>query len=198
MSTLYIPIWEYVKPERAPSRVRFLFEFSKQSVDDLHRRLLHTVRLGFGSLAHARMQRRHPREPRPVILRERASQRVRERNQRSAVVFGQPVDRFEVAAVDINRGPRISSRTGRLMLCTNPRRCPLSPPRSRYQRPPGRGSSTIGSGMPSGVSFSRPICAIKEAKVCSSVARTRISSVTVNVWLALLHGRRRRPPRRVP
>ena len=37
----------------------------------------------------------------------------------------------------MNSGPQISSSAGRLMLCTKPHRWPLSPPRSRYQRPPG-------------------------------------------------------------
>ena len=40
--------------------------------------------------------------------------------------------------------------------------------------PPGCGSSSIGRGLPSGVSFNRPIWAIKEANVLSSVTRTRI------------------------
>lgn len=39
------------------------------------------------------------------------------------------------------------------------------------------GSSTIGSGVPSGVSLSRPICAMSDSKVRSSEARTLISSV---------------------
>ena len=90
----------------------------------------------------------------------------------------------------MNSGPQISSSAGRLMLCTNPHRCPLSPPSSRYQRPPGCGSRTIGSGVPSGVSLSRPICATSDANVCSSDARTVISSVMVNVWF-LEHGCRR-------
>ena len=84
----------------------------------------------------------------------------------------------------MNSGPQISSSAGRLMLCTNPQRCPLSPPRSRYQRPPGCVSRTIGSGLPSGVSLSRPICAMSDSNVCSSDARTLISSVIVNVWFS--------------
>jgi hypothetical protein len=81
----------------------------------------------------------------------------------------------------MNSGPLISSSVGRLMACTTPQKWPLLPPKSRYHRPPGHGSSFIGIGLSSAVSLHGPSCSNNAANVASSEARTWISSVIFNV-----------------
>src|SRR5439155_8824099 len=88
--------------------------------------------------------------------------------------------RFETAAKDMKSGPVISSRVGRLMAWTCPHRCPLSLPRSRYQRPPGRASIFMGIG-PFSVSLRGPISSSSAANVASGGALTRISWVMFRV-----------------
>src|SRR5450756_826381 len=56
-----------------------------------------------------------------------------------------------LAGYDMNIGPLSSNRVGGLMTCTNPHRCPIPYPRSRYHRPPGFGSSSNCSDWPSGL-----------------------------------------------
>src|SRR5580693_9694633 len=76
--------------------------------------------------------------------------------------------KLETAARDMNNGPVISSRVGRLIACTDPQKCPLLLPRSRYHLPPGQASIFMGKGLPSGVSLCGPICSSNALKVVSS------------------------------
>src|SRR5688572_3043027 len=169
--------------EHTARRFSFLFELCEQSVDYPHR-------TSWFAPASAALRTRACSAVHPDVSRGRCSSGngptsvcVNVMSVPSGISLNR-YNRFEVAAVDMNSGPQISSSAGRLMLCTKPHRCPLSPPSSRYQRPPGYGSRIIGSGVPSGVSLSRPICATSDANVCSNDARTVISSVIVNVWFS--------------
>src|ERR1700759_1150774 len=85
---------------------------------------------------------------------------------------------------DMKRGPTISRRVGRLMACTWPHKWPLLLPRSRYQRPPGQGSSFMGIAVPSGISLASS-CSSRAANVTSSDALTRISWFTVKDRLSI-------------
>src|SRR5436190_17610103 len=91
---------------------------------------------------------------------------------------------FETTGIDMKSGPVTSSSVGRLIACTCPQKCPLSSPRSRYQRPPGRASSTMGIGTPATPVLPGPICSRSASKVASRDARTWISSWRSSVRLS--------------
>src|SRR6202048_3054024 len=93
--------------------------------------------------------------------------------------------KFETTGYDMNSGPQISSKVGRLIACTCPQKCPLPSPKSRYNLPPGQASIFIFIDCPSGVSLNGPSCSINVANVTSIGACTQSSSVMLSVIFSI-------------
>ena len=84
----------------------------------------------------------------------------------------------------MNIGPHSSRSVGGLMTCTCPQRWPALLPRSRYHRPPGHCSITMGNGLPSGICPPGPISSSIASNAISIGAAISISLVMLMVWIS--------------